>query len=279
MKSIFYVGLCLTLAVQVHAQELELFLNKDTASIQGVSITGAAFNWDVQYATKNAILTLESGTTYELSITNTDSLDHSFTIDGVLSENLPAEQTTSITIGPFDEGTFRYYSDQTYGSWIGASGQILVGFSDETQHFWNLFDLSPDLTYELADVTVTSFPGDYQPEWFTINGASFPDTLEDEDAYIQTSIGESIVISIVNSGHMEHVLHFHGFHVEIIECSINSRYDGWIKDTLPLKCGEAMTVRLVPNLLGIYPVHNHNLIAVTNAGFYPGGQLTHIVVE
>jgi hypothetical protein len=46
-----------------------------------------------------------------------------------------------------------------------------------------------------------------------------------------------------------------------------------------VKKGEGMTVQLVANQAGIYPVHDHNLIAVTNAGFYPGGMITQIIVD
>ena len=73
---------------------------------------------------------------------------------------------------------------------------------------------------------------------------------------------------------MDHVLHFHGFHVEYLSTTIQTSRIGWIKDTVPLKKGEAMTVLLIANQEGIYPVHNHNLIAVTNSGFYPGGMIT-----
>ena len=52
----------------------------------------------------------------------------------------------------------------------------------------------------------------------------------------------------------------------------------WSKDTVPIKAGETMVLELTANLAGIYPVHDHNLIAVTNAGFYPGGMLTQIHV-
>jgi hypothetical protein len=53
---------------------------------------------------------------------------------------------------------------------------------------------------------------------------------------------------------------------------------GWSKDTVPIRMGEVLTVQLVANQVGMYPVHNHNLIAVTNAGFYPGGMITQIHV-
>jgi FtsP/CotA-like multicopper oxidase with cupredoxin domain len=77
---------------------------------------------------------------------------------------------------------------------------------------------------------------------------------------------------------MEHVLHFHGFHAEILHASDPTRI-GWVKDTFPLDVSSTLTLKLVVDLEGTYPVHDHNLIAVTNTGFYPGGMITHIVVS
>jgi len=53
---------------------------------------------------------------------------------------------------------------------------------------------------------------------------------------------------------------------------------GWSKDTVPVKRGECVVVKLNPNQSGEYPVHAHNLVAVTNAGFYPGGMITFLSV-
>jgi FtsP/CotA-like multicopper oxidase with cupredoxin domain len=96
---------------------------------------------------------------------------------------------------------------------------------------------------------------------------------------VQVPLGSTSYISIVNSGRMDHVLHFHGFHAEVITSSYHPERVGWSKDTFPVLRGECLTVKLTAFQSGVYPVHNHNLIAVTNAGFYPGGQLTYIEVE
>ena len=40
----------------------------------------------------------------------------------------------------------------------------------------------------------------------------------------------------------------------------------WEKDTFPVFPGEAMTLLLVPDQPGMYPVHNHNLVTVATGG-------------
>jgi FtsP/CotA-like multicopper oxidase with cupredoxin domain len=155
---------------------------------------------------------------------------------------------------------------------------IVVGNIDYARFAWNLFDMDASLSSGLARDSVQSIPLSYQPELFFVNGAYFPDTQLDINTRVSVSLGDTAIIGILNSGGMEHVLHFHGFHVEILQASISADMVGWDKDTFPVKRGETMTVRLIADQLGNYPVHDHNLIAVTNAGLYPGGMLTRITV-
>ncbi|MCH1576729.1 MAG: hypothetical protein L7S67_10685, partial [Flavobacteriales bacterium] len=63
-------------------------------------------------------------------------------------------------------------------------------------------------------------------------------------------------------------------HVDILQSTHLPERVGWNKDTLPFPRSEVSVVRLVAFQSGAYPVHNHNLIAVTNAGLYPGGMIT-----
>jgi FtsP/CotA-like multicopper oxidase with cupredoxin domain len=92
-------------------------------------------------------------------------------------------------------------------------------------------------------------------------------------------VGDTIYIVVLNSGKMLHTLHFHGYHVEIVNASINSRYNGWIKDSFGILTGEILMLKLIPNKPGLYPVHEHNLINVTTNGVYPGGMLNLIDIQ
>ena len=69
--------------------------------------------------------------------------------------------------------------------------------------------------------------------------------------------------------------HFHGYHVTILETTVHQKIIGWEKDTFPIFPGEAMTLLLIPDQPGMYPVHNHNLVTVTTGG-YPGGMITRL---
>lgn len=268
------------LTQSVHANELTIYLNKGEVLLQDELISVAAFNTTDVVNSKNTIIPLEIGEELVLTVVNTDTLEHTLTIDEYLETDniLPAQGEATFTLSFENAGTFRYYSDRSYGKLIGASGMIHVGLSDLSVFSWNLFDLNKTHTFELANANATSMPEAYQPELFLINGLFFPETLDDADALVNVELNESAYISVVNSGYMDHVMHFHGFHVEIISSQMHPERVGWSKDTVPVKSGDAMTFRLVANIEGVYPVHDHNLIAVTNTGFYPGGMITQIHV-
>jgi len=264
----------------LNALDVVLFINKDFVEVGAEWASASAFNLTDSIKMKNAILELEPNEQLNLSIYNTDSLDHTLTVNGILESNniIPAFSNAQFTLQFSGSGTYRYYSDVSYGKLIGASGIILVGHTNAKCFFWNLFEMNVDLSNQLANQEVTDLPIDFQPEYFFINGNYFPNTIADTDTYVEVQLGDTVIISILNSGNMEHVLHFHGFHVEVLHSNHYQNRVGWIKDSLPLDVGSTITVQLIADQEGIYPVHDHNLIAVTNAGIYIGGMLTQIKV-
>ena len=54
---------------------------------------------------------------------------------------------------------------------------------------------------------------------------------------------------------------------------------GRIKDTFPLKRMEGYVLRLVPDQVGEYPVHDHNLLSITGGGLYPFGMFLTILIQ
>ena len=119
----------------------------------------------------------------------------------------------------------------------------------------------------------------YRPDYFTINGRSFPDLQLDPTATILQNVGDTIFIFVANTGRAKHSLHFHGFHPEVIYSS-----DPWIqvgsaKDTWPMKPMSALLLQLVPDKLGRYSVHDHNLVAVSGGGVHPNGMFTIMEIQ
>ncbi|NND76632.1 MAG: multicopper oxidase domain-containing protein [Flavobacteriales bacterium] len=256
-----------------------LYLIRDSIEIEQLMVSQTTFCQENEFDLQNVVLRVGVNENVELLIANTDLIDHTFTIDGVVNQILPTSLTSIVNFQITEPGTYRYYSSIDQGRLIGASGIIQVGYENETSFFWNLNDINSSLSHELSDGSQNVIPSEYDPDIFTINGFAFPSTVDDTTGYVVGSVGEEIIISILNSGNMEHVLHFHGYHVEILDAQIYTKQVGWLKDTFPLKKGDGLTVKLIPHQPGVFPVHDHNLIAVTNAGFYPGGMITQLNIS
>lgn len=279
MRRLFSI-LTTLLCMQVLGLDLTLYINKDSVVVDQVPAAFCAFNTTDTLNSKNAIIQLAVNEVLDLTVVNQDTITHTFTINGVLeSDNeVPPIDSAQFSLSISEAGTYRYYSESSHGQLIGASGILQVGFVAQHNFYWNLFEMQPQLSLDLANGNANTIPIDFQPEYFFINGAHHPHTLDDPDALVAMQVGDTAIIAVLNSGNMEHVLHFHGFHVKVLHASHQPERVGWIKDTLPLGKGHSLTVQLVADQEGIYPVHDHNLIAVTNAGYYPGGMITQIQV-
>lgn len=258
-----------------------LFINKDTVTITGFNYEICVFNDSANFKPLNHVFELAADDTLQLHIINNDTLSHTFTIDGFISSGntISALGTADFQVVLPNNGAYRYYSDVPYGKLLGASGVILKGYPNYPKFYWNMFEQSDTLSYEIADLSVSNTPIDYTPNVFSINFKTHPALITDMQAKVIGNVGDTLLITVINSGQMEHTLHFHGYHVTIMNATMNTKMLGWSKDSFPLEIGEIVVVRLVPHQDGLYPVHEHNLINVTNFGVYPGGMLNIIDIQ
>ena len=213
-------------------------------------------------------------------VVNSDSVDHQLhsSVPGFEPLNIEAGAHALLDVSVPANSTHRIWSASQRGDLLGLETMVRAGWQDAPHFEWSLNEWDPAATWDLAQGLEVDLTEPYVPRQFTINDLNFPNTLEDSTAHVYTSVGEAVYISIVNHGRMDQVLHFHGFHVDILQASSHENRVGWSKDTIPVKQGECVVVKLNPNQPGDYPVHAHNLVAVTNAGFYPGGMITFLSV-
>lgn len=245
------------------------------------SVQSIRFNASPDWTSINATISRAPDQWSTLVLINSDSVVHTWKLEaeGEQEWEIAASDTVSLSIPPLATGAYRFGLTNEVGRVMGASGQLQVGLDvDFPLYHWNLSDWSVDRMVA-ADMGLPIAWGEpYIPEQFTINERTYPATVDDPAALVALNLGDTCLISIVNHGFMDHVFHFHGFHVTIVSSTHHPERIGWSKDTTPILQGEALVVQLVANQIGMYPVHNHNLIAVTNAGFYPGGMITQIHV-
>lgn len=230
-----------------------------------------SFNEDSSvFTAQNSFLNVGSNDTLVLYISNRDSVGHNIVIDNssfsmfVQSQQYNVDSVFGLTEGLYILKCTGNYSD------IGFSTILKVEDQAKTNFYWNLKDFNDSLNVEIRNGNSID-ESIYDPNFFLVNGK--PKSLLDNDslALIKGSVGDTLLINIVNTGLSYHSLHFHGYHCEIVYSGLHPNHIGREKDTFLLEPEERYILRLIPDKPGIYPVHDHNLVAVTGGGIYPNG--------
>lgn len=255
-----------------------LYINRGTDTLFSQQYHFIAFNSSPVFTRTNTSFRLSTNDTLQLVLINTDTLSHDFTIDTILTSGNTVAPNDTITIAfcLTISGTYRFYSSVSGGHQLGASGIITSGYQGYKTYQWNLYDADSSFSRQFNEGLATWIDDSFKPSLYSINGKYYPQTAFDSTSLITGMIGDTIIISVLNSGHMLHAMHFHGFHVKILNASHVPQMNGWIKDSFPVHEGAVFTLMMIPDKEGMYPVHDHNLIASTNAGMYPGGMMAMI---
>jgi FtsP/CotA-like multicopper oxidase with cupredoxin domain len=82
----------------------------------------------------------------------------------------------------------------------------------------------------------------------------------------------------MNNGLSIHSLHFHGYHLTVEKDSKNPSYTGRSKDSFGVYPNESLILSCTPDKPGEYPVHDHNLVAVTGGQQYATGMFSTILI-
>jgi hypothetical protein len=265
------------LANGVSAQSDTLWMVPGGVGLGGDTLAALRFCGTPQFQVSNETI---DGALSSLVLVNGDSVAHEVAwtaLEGTTWSVAPGA-SVELDVSGLGNATHRLWSVTERGQTLGLSTLVRSGWDDLPHYEWNLNEWDPEETWVLAEGGSLDPSAAYVPRQFTINDLNYPNTLADSSSYVQTSVGAAVYISIVNQGRMDQVLHFHGYHVDMLQSSAHGNRVGWSKDTVPVKAGERVVVRLDPNQPGEYPVHAHNLVAVTNAGFYPGGMITYLNV-
>lgn len=176
-------------------------------------------------------------------------------------------------------GTFFYHSHTAADRQValGLSGALIVdGGAPEP--------VAADVPMMLGEWTLASggtipsmeMEGAF-PNWFTINGKSWPDT-----AVIRVKTGESVRIRFIGAGQFAHPMHIHGGSFRIVATDGNPvpRAAQLRKDTVMVAPGERYDVLWTAERKGTWLVHCHILHHTTNDGaeVNGGGGLTTAIV-
>jgi FtsP/CotA-like multicopper oxidase with cupredoxin domain len=108
----------------------------------------------------------------------------------------------------------------------------------------------------------------YEPNYFFVNGLSYPHTTVDADTLISMNVGDRVALRFINAGLITNPMHFHGYHVEVVSRDRRPETAVVEKDTVPVGADECVDVILTCNQPGAYPLHTHYVPGVTANGVY-----------
>lgn len=108
----------------------------------------------------------------------------------------------------------------------------------------------------------------YEPNYFQVNGLSYPASTRDPSTYINTTVGQRVGLRFINGGLISYPMHFHGYHVDVVNRNRVSETRVINKDTVAVLPDECVDLSLSVNQPGLFPLHSHYLPAVTANGIY-----------
>lgn len=261
----------------------KIYLNRGVfTTVNSTSFSAFGFNSTTIFSNTPALISVTTIDTLQLKIINNDSIQHGFDIknyNGVNSIILPGDSVI-ISFHANQRGTFIYFdpTNTLNFTFTGASGMIAVKDINDQSFYWTIKDFQSEFNDSIALGLSVNWQN-YYPDYFTINGNSNPDINSDNLARVTGNVNDTIYIHVANTGKAKHALHFHGYHLEIIYSSYSTNDVNRHKDTFPFYTMESMTLMLVPDKPGEYPVHDHNLVAVTGGNIYPNGMFTSLLIN
>ena len=210
-----------------------------------------------------------------LKVINADTLSHNFTIENYVNSSLISSYDSSYFYLKLNkEGTFIIFDEGVFpnNQYSSISGLLAVEQTNIKTYFWNVREFQSK--WHQDTFTGAMNPLLYYPDYFTVNNLSNPNVDSHADSRVAGSVGDTIHLVIANTGLSIHSMHFHGYHLKILNSSKHPETIGRSKDTFPLYPMEVLKLELIPDKPGVYPVHDHNLIGVTGGMFYPNGMFT-----
>ncbi len=256
---------------------LRLIIQSGTRTlIDGTQVLAKTFSTSPTFEDNSEIFIWNKGDDVNLKVVNLDSEQHSFTIDGYSSFGIiPVGDSVEHNILLTNSGVFRYYDDvnSPFNQYIGLSGLIHIKeISDNENYFyWDLREVDSVWNAEIITNSFQPSLVDYEPDYFTVNGKSSPTINSDVLARPVGNVGQTFKVVIINNGLSIHSLHFHGYHLSIIADSKKASNVGRLKDTFPIYPAEYLILSCTPDKAGEYPVHDHNLAAVSSGQVYATG--------
>jgi hypothetical protein len=275
------VLLLLSVCASGQTDTIRIFINAGQHQlVDSATIPAKAFNLTSEFKLDGQIFRFTQGQEVIFKITNTDTIGHTIEIPAYgFSTFIDSGKLVVTPITFSSNGLFQMCSKTNYPQekYLGLSSLITVESNWDHSFYWNIKEYQSSFNTAIQNGDAIDFTT-YTPDYFLINGRSNPEIDNDSLAKIRGKVGDTITLHILNSGNSVHSLHFHGYHFEILASSRTPKVVGWVKDTYAVYGGERVSLQIVPDKPGEYPIHDHNLVATTANNYYPNGMFTTMII-
>ncbi|TAH26155.1 MAG: hypothetical protein EAZ07_05560 [Cytophagales bacterium] len=248
------------------------------------ALPSLAFNNSAEYKPNSHVIEAIVNDSLIITLKNNDNISHRFSIQNTEVSNIEINSQSTIIIRTKlkEWGCYIYYDplDMPKNSYLGLGGILAVAQNNKAikPYFWNIKTHSINFNRELALNNSVDWLTFY-PDYYTLNALSYPSSILDETSSITAKFNDTIHIYMANTGIAEHVIHFHGYHCKVLQTNKNKKQIGYSKDSFPLEPMQGTVLELVLYNKGKYPVHDHNLLAMTGNKIHPYGMLVLIDVK
>jgi FtsP/CotA-like multicopper oxidase with cupredoxin domain len=244
-----------------------------------------------QYRALNAVgpgrlgagFVVRQGEPVNISLYNDLELEVNLVISGVLEDTAPIAPGSSNTYSFMAPaaGTYLFLdgANGDLGRAMGLAGPMVVipagdgnrlfeGGPEFDRQYTLVLNETDDRINRAVAINEAVDLAYYEPNFFFVNGLSYPNTSTDEKTLISMNVGDRVALRFINAGLITNPMHFHGYHVEVV--SRNRRLEAAVveKDTVPVGVDECVDVILTCNQAGAYPLHTHYVPGVTANGVY-----------
>jgi len=231
----------------------------------------------------SAGMVIREGEPVDITLYNDLDRPVDFRIPGVLTDSLPiapgSSHMYSFTAPPAGTYLFHDSVNGDLGRAMGLAGPMVVTPAEGGNHLFTdgpAFDRQYTLVLHELDDRVNravASSGDfdmenYEPNYFFVNGLSYPNTIADDETQIAMNVGERVALRFVNAGLIINPMHFHGYHVEVATRNRQVETAVIDKDTVLVDIDECVDVILPCKQPGTYPLHTHYVPGVTANGVY-----------
>lgn len=268
-------------------REFDLTIDEMTIKVApGLDYKVFAFNGQVP----GPLIRVREGDEVTVHVTNNTSLAHTIHWHGMYQTNnwkmdgVPGVTQKNIEAG--DTFTYKWVAEKTGSLWYHC--HVNVNEHVGIRGMWGPLIVDPKKPEKIAEnvtkdliMMFSSWQSPYadkfgkgggpldKPDYFSINGRSFPFTQP-----LRVKKGDVVRLRFYGAGGEVHTMHSHGHDMLVTHKDGTALPEPYYSDTVMFGPGERYDVIMKMNNPGRFIFHDHVDSHVTNAGKFPGGPIT-----